>query len=155
MARGKNVDKKEALHKMVEALVKGNTEEASEHLHSYLNVKTREILVGEAEECEEESEKEEKDEDEKEEKDEDEDEDEKEEKVEEAVSHHPDGAMSRSVKGKVQFKHGGKNTVRKHGNASAHLDDKVKGKVKFENGGKSTLRKHGNSAPGLEPKAKK
>jgi len=158
MARGKNINKKEALHKMLEAIVKGETDEAAQHLHSYLNVKTREILMGESDhEDEDEKDEDESDEDEKDEKDEkdeDEDEDEEDEKVEEAVTHHPAGAMSRDVKGKVQFKNGGKKTVRKHGNSSAHLDDGIKGKVQFKNGGKNTTRKHGNSAPQLDGKVK-
>lgn len=167
MARGKNIDKKESLHKMLEAIVKGDSDEAAQHLHAYLNVKTREILMGESDHDEDEDEDEEKkdkkdeDEDEKDEDEEDcedeecdeEDEDD-DKKVEEAVTHHPEGAMSRSVKGKVQYKNGGKKTVRKHGNSSAHLDDGIKGDVKFANGGKNTVRKHGNNAPGLEPKSK-
>jgi hypothetical protein len=166
MARGKNIDKKEALHKMLEAIVKGDSDEAAQHLHSYLNVKTREILMGESEhEDDEEDEKEEKED--KDESDEDEDKDEEEcedeecddedddEKVEEAVTHHPEGAMSRKVQGKVGYKNGGKKTVRKHGNSAAHLDDEVKGDVKFANDGKkSGARKHGNNAPHLEDKPK-
>jgi len=81
--------KKKAIHKMIESLITGDSESAAEQLHAYLQLKTRELILGEAEDEKEkdEDEKEESDEDEKEESDEDEkdesDEDEKEDSNEE------------------------------------------------------------------------
>jgi len=82
--KAKAGQKKAAIYKMVEALISKDSENAAIHLHEYLQMKTREIVLGEAEEMEDEKdEKDEKedDEDEKDENDENEDdEDEKDEK---------------------------------------------------------------------------
>lgn len=83
MARGtkKNsvAGKKAAIHKMVEALIGGDADLAAEELHKYLQVKTRELILGESDEKEEKEEKEEKDEDESEEKEDESEEDESDE----------------------------------------------------------------------------
>lgn len=74
---GKKID---AVHKMVESLIKNDSDEAAEHLHTYLQMTAREILLGEAEECEEEDDKDSKKKDDKEDKSDDKDDDDKEEK---------------------------------------------------------------------------
>lgn len=159
--KGKSAaEKKKALHKMVEALIAEKTEEAQVHLHQYLKLKTREILMGESEdevEKEEGKEEEKKDHEDKEmddevehEKEEDKEED---KKVEEGFAEfgHGEGAMSRKVHGNSLKGPGKKAGALKHGNAAPELDDKIKGDVKFANNGKkSGALKHGNNAPGLE-----
>lgn len=166
-------EKKAALHKMVEALIAEKTDEAQTHLHAYLKLKTRDILVGESEDDADEKikddEKEEKSDEEKEDKEvdtkdsEDDKEEKKEEKevkddkVDEAFGQfgHGEGAMSRKVQGKLDFK-GGKKGSRalKHGNAAPELSDKIDGDIKFDTNGSSKALKHGNNAPGLEDKPK-
>jgi len=92
MKRG---EKKTAIHSMVEALVRGDSEAAADELHKYLQLKTREVLLGEMDdekcedcgkdpcECDEkEDEKEDDKEDEKEDDKEDEKEDDKDDKKE-------------------------------------------------------------------------
>ena len=54
------------IHKMVEALISGDSDEAADQLHAYLQLKTRDILLGE---------KKDDDDDEKEDKDDDDDDD--------------------------------------------------------------------------------
>jgi len=84
--KGKSADKKKkAIHKMVEALIADESEEAASALHDYLQMKSREIVLGEMEKEEDEDndeEKEEKDEKEEDEKEEDEKEKEEDEKEE-------------------------------------------------------------------------
>ena len=59
MARGDNLDKtvrkikskkRSAVHKMVEALIRGDSEVAAEELRSYLQLQTRDLILGEADE---------------------------------------------------------------------------------------------------------
>lgn len=55
MARGKKIkgktadEKIKAVHKMVEALISGDSDAAADHLHAYLQAKTRELILGEKE----------------------------------------------------------------------------------------------------------
>lgn len=49
--------KKVAVHKMVEALIRSDSDAATEELHKYLQLKTRELILGETAECEEEDRK--------------------------------------------------------------------------------------------------
>jgi hypothetical protein len=48
--KGEKSDKKiNAVHKMVEALISGDSDAAAEHLHTYLQEKTRDLILGEKE----------------------------------------------------------------------------------------------------------
>ena len=115
----------QSIHKMLESLIAGDNSEAEEHLHDYLQLKTRELIMGESKD-EDEDEDEEDDSDD----DDDDDKDDKKKSKKEKVDEQTQSAA---------FAMSGKN-----------MDDKVKGKVKFENGGKKTLKKHGNKAAGLD-----
>lgn len=48
---------------MVESLIKGNSEDASNYLHDYLQIKTRELILGESDDSDEDDDSNEKDED--------------------------------------------------------------------------------------------
>lgn len=175
--KGKSsAEKKKAIHKMIEALIADKTEEAQTHLHAYLKLKTRDILVGEAEDADDKEIKddEKKEEDEKDKTDSEVDSDEKkdsdkEDKEEKDIEsddkedvkesdwsiHHPEGAMSRKIQGKMDFKGGKKGSkALKHNNHAPELSDKIEGNVDFEGKGTSKALKHGNNAPGLEDKPK-
>lgn len=128
--------KQQAIQKMLESLITGNPEEASVQLHEYLRLKTRELIIGESSEKDED-----KDEDNDEDKDDDKDEDKDDDKddkedVKETVTHHPEGAMSRTISGLLNFENGGKKTLKKHDNSTKELDDTKVVKTKFKSGGK-------------------
>jgi hypothetical protein len=128
--------KKKAIHKMLEALINEDGEEANDALHDYLQSKMRQMILGE--ECDDEEE-EKKDEDKDDDKDDDDDDDKK-EKVDEMDRSkqfaNSGKVMDDKVKGDVKFDNGGKKTLKKHGNAPKELDDDHVEKVKFKNGGK-------------------
>lgn len=83
----KSKTKIDAIHTMVESIIKGDVELAEESLNEYLQQKTRELILGESEECldceeenivesdDEDSDKDKKDSDKKDSDDEDEDDD--------------------------------------------------------------------------------
>ena len=152
MARGSKDNKTNAIHKMLESLITDDNEAAEENLHGYLQAKMRELIIGEAEECDDEDKDDDKDSDDKdddkdddkksdkkEDKDDDDDDD-KEEKVEEmdrsAQFARSGSVMSDAIAGKIKFKNGGKKTLKKHGNAPKELDDDKVGKTEFKKGGK-------------------
>jgi len=154
MARGTKKEltskeiKKQAIHKMLESLISGNGDEAGNHLHDYLQIKTQEIILGEkAKDDDDEDEKDEdgdeKDENEKDEND-DCDDDDKKEKVDEqaqsAAFANSGSVMDDKVKGKIKYENGGKKTLKKHGNSAKDLDDDSVGKTKFKSGGKQPAR---------------
>lgn len=61
MIRGEKVrkvkkNKRAAIHKMVEALISGNTDAATAELHKYLQLKTRDLILGESDDESEEKE---------------------------------------------------------------------------------------------------
>lgn len=103
--------KKEAIGKMLEALISGDSKEATNQLHEYLQRKTREIISGETEETIEEQSK-------------------------EQAFANSGKTMDDDVKGDIKFENGGKKTLKKHDNKTKELDgDKVE-KTKFKSGGK-------------------
>lgn len=60
--KGQKACKKiDAVHAMVESLIKNDSDEAAEHLHTYLQMTAREILLGEKMGCENEEESDDKD----------------------------------------------------------------------------------------------
>lgn len=137
--------KTRALHKMLESLISGDSDAAEEHLHTYLQLKTQELILGEKckdeDEDEDEDDDDDDDEDKKESKKKDDDEDEdKKEKVEEQTRQsafaNSGSVMSDAIKGDIKYKNGGKKTLKKHGNAPKELDDDNVGKTKFKSGGK-------------------
>lgn len=139
--------KKQAIHKMLESLISGNSEEAGVHLHDYLQIKTQEIILGEkSKEDEKDDEKDEDDDDDKksEKSDDDDDDDDDKEKVDEqaqsAAFANSGSVMDDKVKGKIKFENGGKKTLKKHGNAAKGLDDDKIEKTKFKSGGKQPAR---------------
>lgn len=152
MARGsKNNKRTNAIHKMVESIIKGDSAEAEEHLHECLTILSRETILGEAEdesnECpkcgKEDCECEDKDDKDKDKEGSDDDDDDDDEDLDEMAKNHPEGAMSRKV-GKFP-KSSGKGKIEKHGNSAAHLDDKIKGKAKYNRfPGKGKMKKHAN-----------
>jgi len=119
MARGDKKEltateiKKRAIHKMLESLITGDSEEAGKQLHEYLQMKTRELIVGETS-----------------------DEEAVEEQSKEAAFANSGSVMDDNVKGDVKFENGGKKTLKKHGNAPKELDDDKVDKTKFKSGGK-------------------
>lgn len=127
--------KQQAIQKMLESLITGNPEEATVQLHEYLQLKTRELIIGESSEKDEDEDDKECDDDKDKVKDDDDKEDDKED-VKETVTHHPEGAMSRTISGLLNFENGGKKTLKKHGNAPKELDDDKVEKTKFKSGGK-------------------
>ena len=143
--------KKQAIHKMLESLISGNSEDAGVHLHDYLQIKTQEIILGEK--CKEDDKDDEKsdddDDDKKSEKSDDDDEksdddDDDKEKVDEqtqsAAFANSGSVIDDKVKGKIKFENGGKKTLKKHGNAPKELDDDKIEKTKFKSGGKQPAR---------------
>ncbi len=150
MARGTKKEltieetKIQAIHKMLESLISGKSDEAGDHLHDYLQIKTQEIILGEkAEKDDEEDDDDEEDEKDEEECDDEED-DKKKEKVDEqamsAAFANSGSVMDDKVKGKIKYENGGKKTLKKHGNAAKELDDDKVGKTKFKSGGKQPAR---------------
>jgi len=125
MARGDKKEltateiKKEAISKMLESLISGDAEKAGEHLHDYLQLKTREIIMGE-EAVEEVSDEE------------------LEEQTRDQAFAMSGKVMDDKVKGDVKFDNGGKKTVKRpDGNKDdPNLDMNKKDKVKFKHGGK-------------------
>lgn len=121
---GKSADsKKKAIHKMVEALIAGDSDVAAEELHKYLQIKTREIIVGEAKhDKNDEDEKEDKDSDDDngddDDDDKDDDKDDKKEKVDEGNSLRDAPVKNNDTGGKK---------VEKHGNDDGVETDSVKG----------------------------
>jgi hypothetical protein len=121
MARGDKKEltsteiKKQAIHSMLESLILGKSEEAGDHLHDYLQLKTRELIVGESDSTIEEQSK-------------------------EAAFANSGSVMDDDVKGDIKFENGGKKTLKKHGNAPKELDDDNVGKTKFKSGGKQPAR---------------
>ena len=116
MARGKKEltsaeIKKQAIHNMLESLILGKSEDAGEHLHDYLQLKTRELIVGETDDAIEEQSK-------------------------EAAFANSGSVMDDDVKGDIKYENGGKKTLKKHGNAPKELDDDKVEKTKFKSGGK-------------------
>ena len=120
--------KKQAIQKMLESLISGNSDDAATHLHDYLQIKTREIIMGESTDAEETVEEQSRD----------------------AAFAMSGKVMDDDVKGDVKFENGGKKTLKKHGNAPKELDDDKIEKTKFKNGGKKTLKKHGNAPKELD-----
>jgi len=102
----------EAIQKMLESLIKEDTETANSHFSEYVTAKTRSLILGDVE-----------------------DEAVVEQSKESAFSN-SGTVMDDDVKGDVKFKNGGKKTLKKHGNSSKELEDEVKGNIKFKNGGK-------------------
>ena len=103
--------RKNAIKKMLESLISGDSEEASKHLHEVLQRKTRSIILGESDDV-------------------------VKEQSREAAFSNSGTVMDDDVKGNVKYKNGGKKTMKKHGNAPKELDDDKVEKVKFKNGGK-------------------
>ena len=132
--------KRQAIHNMLEALISGKAEEAGEHLHEYLQLKTRELIVGEScKDKDDDDEKDDDDDDDDDKKDDDDDDDDKEKVAEQAQSvafANSGKVMDDKVKGKIKYENGGKKTLKKHGNAPKELDDDSVGKTKFKSGGK-------------------
>lgn len=127
--------KKQEIHKMLEALISGNSDEAGKHLHDYLQIKTQEIILGEK--CKDD----EKDEDDKKSKKskkacEKDDDKEKVEEQAQSIAFGNSGKVMDDKIGKIKFDNGGKKTLKKHGNSSKELDDDKVGKTKFKSGGK-------------------
>jgi len=115
------------IQSMVEDLINENTESSQINFHKYLQEKSREMVLGEM--CDD-------DEDDEDEDDEDDDEDDDDEdKVDESFYQPVEGSMSKKIHGKIQYKKGGKKTAKKHGNSAPGLDGKA-GKTKFKSGGK-------------------
>lgn len=143
MARGKDEltteeIKKQAIHKMLESLISGDSDAAEEHLHTYLQLKTQELVLGEKAKDKDDDDD---DDDKKSEKcDDDDDDDDKKEKVDEQTRQsafaNSGSVMSDAISGKIKYKNGGKKTLKKHGNAPKELDDDNVGKTKFKSGGK-------------------
>jgi len=138
--------KKQAIHNMLESLISGKTEDAGEHLHDYLQIKTREVIMGEAckddDKDDDDDDKDDDDED-KDDDDEDKDDDEKKKVDEQAMSAAfaaSGTVMDDKVKGKVKHENGGKKTLKKHGNSTKELDDDKIDKIKFKHGGKQPAR---------------
>ncbi len=161
MARGNKDEltteeiKKQAIRKMLESLISSDSIAAEKHLHTYLTLKTQELILGEK--CKDDDEKDDDDEketskkdeketskkDEKEtsKKDEKDDDDEKEdEKVDEQTRQsafaNSGSVMADAIAGDVKYENGGKKTLKKHGNAPKELDDDKVDKTKFKSGGK-------------------
>jgi hypothetical protein len=145
--------KKKAIHKMLESLITDDNATAEENLHEYLQAKMRGIILGEAEECDDDDKDDDKDSDDKDDDkddkksdkkekkdDDDDDDDDDDEKVEEmdrsAQFARSGSVMSDAIAGKIKFKNGGKKTLKKHGNAPKELDDDKVGKTEFKKGGK-------------------
>jgi len=149
--------KKQALHKMLESLISGESDAAEEHLHTYLQLKTQELILGEK--CKDDDDKDDDkddddDDDDKDDKknpfekkskkddddDDDKDDDDKKEKVDEqtrqAAFARSGSVMSDAIKGDIKYENGGKKTLKKHGNAPKELDDDKVDKTKFKSGGK-------------------
>lgn len=99
--------KKQSIHKMLETLISGKTDEASTHLHEYLQLKTRELIMGESDES-------------------------LDEQSRDAAFANDDSKIS----GDIDYENGGKKTLKKHGNAPKELDDDKVEKTKFKSGGK-------------------
>ncbi len=140
--------KKQAIHKMLESLISGNSDEAGAHLHDYLQIKTQELILGER--CKDDEDDDRKDDKKsKKEDDDDDDEDDDKEKVDEqaqSVAFANSGkVMDDKVKGKIKFENGGKKTLKKHGNAPKELDDDNVGKTKFKSGGKQPMKTLGKT----------
>jgi len=104
--------KKQAIHKMLESLISGDTEEAGNQLHDYLQLKTKELIVGETSE------------------------ETVEEQSKDASFANSGTVMDDDVKGDIKYENGGKKTLKKHGNAPKELDDDKVEKTKFKSGGK-------------------
>ena len=127
--KGQSSDKKiAAIHKMVESLISGKSDDAADHLHDYLQMKSRDLIIGES--------KDEDDDDDKEmvaksQDDDDDDDDDDDEEVDEGFAQPSEGAMSKKT---GKFPTGGKKKggLEKHGNAAPGLDDKIKGKAKYQ-----------------------
>jgi hypothetical protein len=121
MARGENKDltpeeiKKQAISSMLESLISGDSEKAGDHLHDYLQLKTRELIVGEETEEAEEA---------------------VEEQSRDQAFAMSGKEMDDDVKGDIDFDKGGKKTLKKHGNKTKELDDEKIEKTKFKSGGK-------------------
>jgi len=128
--------KQQAIQKMLESLITGNPEEASVQLHEYLQLKTRELIIGESSEKDEDEDDKECDDDKVDDKDDKDDDKDGKEDVKETVTHHPDGAMSRTISGLLNFENGGKKTLKKHDNSTKELDGTKVVKTKFKSGGK-------------------
>lgn len=104
--------KKQSIHKMLESLISGNAEEAGDHLHDYLQIKTKELIIGETSE------------------------ETVEEQSQDAAMANSGTVMDDDVKGDIKYENGGKKTLKKHGNAPKELDDDKVEKTKFKSGGK-------------------
>lgn len=156
MARGNKDEltteeiKTQAIRKMLESLISGDSDAAEEHLHTYLQLKTQELILGEkCKDDEKDDEKDEKDDDKadkknpfekKSKKKDDDDDDDKKEKVDEQTRQSAfassGSVMSDAIKGDVKYENGGKKTVKAHDNSAKELDRKKVGKTKFKSGGK-------------------
>lgn len=152
--KGNKAEQKiKAIHNMVESLIKGESDDAAEHLHDYLQMKTREIVLGESDEekemvadeqaDDEDDDEDMDDEDADEEGDDEDDDEESDDEIEEGFAQPSEGNMSKKVVPQTKSK--GSAKAKKHGTSSAHLDDKVKGKAKYDRfGGKGKMKKHAN-----------
>jgi len=155
---------KGSIYKMLESLIVGNPKEASEHLHSYLPLKTRELMLGEKaddkdddyddkmkDDCGDKKKKKKdckKKDDDYDDKMKDDDYDDKmkddcgdkKKKVDEqdlgSAFSKSGSIMSTVISGNIKFENGGKKTLKKHGNSCKELDDDKVGKTKFKSGGK-------------------
>jgi len=107
--------KKQALHRMLEAIITDKNDDAADALHDYLQTKMHQMITGKT--------------------DEEMDAQVSEQTKEQAFSN-SGTVMDDDVKGDIKFKNGGKKTLKKFGNASKELDDNIKGNIKFKNGGK-------------------
>jgi len=114
MDKGKRL---EAIQKMLESLIKEDTETANSHFSEYVTAKTRSLILGDVEAETDDGEA-------------------VVEQSKEAAFSNSGTVMDDDVKGDIKFKNGGKKTLKKHGNSSKELDDNIKGNIKFKNGGK-------------------
>lgn len=144
MARVEQMNKrKAAISKMVESIINNSSDDAEVALHDYLQMISKEIILGESDHEDEDDDSEmgarskksddddndgeDDDDDDDDNKDDDEDDD---EDVKEGFKQPSEGVMSKKVV--PQTKRGGKCGIEKHGNSAPHLDDKIKGKAKYK-----------------------
>lgn len=137
--------KKQAISKMLEALISDNAKEAGDHLHDYLKLKTRDLILGEKckDKDDDDDDKKSKDDDDDKDKDDDDDDDDKKSKDKKSKDDDDDDDDDE----KVNEGHGKEKAFKMSGTI---MDDKVKGNIKYENGGKKTLKKHGNAPKELD-----
>jgi hypothetical protein len=136
---------------MLESLITDDNAAADENLHDYLQAKMREMILGEADDCDDDdddkdSDKKDDDKDDdkkdkkKDKKKDDDDDDDEEEKIDEqdrkSAFARSGSVMSDAIEGKVKFKNGGKKTIKKLPDTDKHLNHEKVGKTEFKKGGK-------------------